>query len=181
MVSHSIIIKGGALKGATHTIEGQSELRCSYAVLTSVVVQTTTGFRQIVPATYHTAATVAASEADPKPAVGDELTAAYDAGHGLYGVSIKFPGTCVPPGATHHSGADNEHRFENRLDVHFSQDGQTFMYKPGLILQGVTFTYKYDVTLYRIGNPDTLLTPDEVAKIHSITLNFSATVEADMR
>ena len=159
MVSHSIIIKGGSDKTATHHIEGQSKLICSTAVLTSVVVQTTTKFRETV--------TVAGTE--------------YDAGHGLYGVSIKFPASSVPPNATHHSGSNDEHKFENRLDVHFDQESQTFMYKPGLILQGITFDYDYDITLYRIGQPDQLLTPDEVAKIHSITLNFSCTVAATLK
>ena len=154
MVSHSIVIRGGDHKSSTQEIRGGQALHCRYAVLTSVIVQMRKKFRE-----------------------GDETDTTADTGHNMYGVSIRFPVSICPPGATHHSGADDEHKVQNRIDVHFSQDGRSLIYKPQLILHDMTFQYGYPVTLYHIDDPNRQLTMNDMSKIHSITLNFSLTVD----
>ena len=169
MVSHSIVIRPNTSTSATQTVSGNQELRCRFAVLTSVIVQMNKKFKENDEVT------------DAMVAADSSLTASADSGHNLYGVSIKFPCSVCPPGATHHSGSNNEHTVQNRIDVHMSQDLKSYQYKPNLILQGLTFMPDYFVTLYHIDNPDVPLTPTEVGKIHSITLNFSLTVSAALK
>ena len=143
MVSYSLVLRGGADYKATQRIQGNQDIHCRHAVLTSVVVQLANA-------------------------------------NALFGVSVKFPSDVCPPSATHHAGPAFESATQNRLDVHFSQDTDTFFYKPNLIMHDMTFLSSYDVTLHDIMDPGTPLTDAQMALIHSITLNFSCAIETLM-
>ena len=163
MVTHTIVLTGGSGK-QLQTIRGNMELQCRYATLTMVVVQLTDVGSAIVV----------------KPGMTRPVTGTAIPTAGLYGVSVRFPGTVVPSYATSEAGGEDERSSNHRVPVYISQDTQTTMYKPNMLMRDVSFGSSFDVELFYLDSDHNLLSDETLAGIHSISLTFHLEVDTLM-
>ena len=158
MVTHTIVLAGGSQK---QNIRSNQELKCKYATLTQVIVQT----RQLPSAIPLQSGMVRPVSQTAIPTTG------------LYGVSLRFPGTVIPSYATSEAGAEGEMHSNHRIPVFLDQGKQTTIYKPNMLFRDITLGTNFDIEMFYLDCDNIPLSADTLAQIHSITLVFHLEVD----
>ena len=158
MVTHTIVLG----PKSRQTIRGLMEMRCRYATLTQVVVQCKQSPAQI----------------PIKSGMTRRVSGTAIPTTGLYGLSLRFPGSCIPSYSTSECGSEGEEHSNHRIPVFISQDNLTTIYKPNMLFRDVTFGTAYDVEMFYLDSDHNLLSDATLAQLHSVTLTFH--LEVDM-